>query len=78
MVSRRLGQVELREDALDVLLDRADGQDKRRGNGRVRPPLRHQAEHLALARCEPLDRVVVAAAGEQRRDDVGVERWPCS
>jgi hypothetical protein len=40
-----------------VLLERADGQDKRRGNARARS--------IAVA---------VAAAGEQRRDEIGVER----
>ena len=43
-----------------------------RGDGGVRPALGHQREHLALARGELAERV--AAAGEQLRDDFGIER----
>ena len=50
---RRRRQPELREDARDVLLDRADGEHERRGDAGVRAALRHQPEHLALARRQP-------------------------
>jgi len=42
------------------------------GDGGVRPALGHQREHLTLARGELAERV--AAAGEQLRDDFGIER----
>ena len=42
------------------------------GDGGVGPALGHQREHLALARGELAERV--AAAGEQLRDDFGIER----
>src|SRR3954452_10744989 len=44
------GQVELAEDARDVLLDRAGRDDHGPGDGGVGPPLGHQLEDLPLAR----------------------------
>src|SRR3954454_7607624 len=78
MVGRRLRQVQLRQDALNVLLDGADRQYQRLRDPRVRATLRHQAEHFALARRQALNRVVAAATREQRGYDVRVERRPAA
>ena len=67
-------EVELGEDRGDVLLDRALGDHERRGDRGVGAALGHQPEHLALARGQRLERVLAAAAAEQQRDDLGVER----
>src|SRR5690349_8048678 len=64
-------QPELGEDVVDVLFHRAAADHECPGDGRVRPALGHQREHLALARGEFAERV--AAAGEQLRDDFGIE-----
>jgi len=66
-------QVELHEDAGDVLLDRAGGDHQRLGDAGVGPALRHEAEHLAFLGGEPGQRVGVPAAGEQLPYDLGVE-----
>src|SRR3712207_6900001 len=57
----------LPEDARDVLLHGALGDHEVRGDGGVRAALRHQLEHLALARGELLERVVAAPATEDRK-----------
>ena len=44
------------------------------GDRVVGAALGHQPEHLALARRQTLQRVLAAAAAEQPRDDLGVER----
>ena len=44
------------------------------GDRVVRAALRHQPEHLALARAQLGQRVLAPAAAEQARDDLGVER----
>ena len=62
------------EDVRDVLLDGADGQRERLGDARVGAALGHQPEHLELARCQALERAVRAAAGEELRDDLRIER----
>src|SRR5262249_10946740 len=49
-------QVELGEEGIDVLLDRAFGEVERLGDPRVVAPLRHLLEHLAFARSEAIDR----------------------
>src|SRR4051794_34726048 len=70
----RRGEPELAEDARHVLLDGALGHDHLGGDRVVGAALGHQAEHLALARGELLERVVLAPAAEQPRDHLGVER----
>ena len=50
-------QVELGEDVRDVLLDRARRHHEALGDRRVRAPLGHQLEHLALARGQARERV---------------------
>src|SRR5689334_536493 len=59
-----LRQVELGEDAAHVFLDGAFGDPKTGADTCVRPPLRHQRQDLALARCEHVERVLDAS----RRD----------
>src|SRR4051812_36727879 len=58
--SRR--QAELGEDARDVLLDGAQRDHEPLRDRLVRAALRHQLEHLALARRELVERIVAAAA----------------
>ncbi len=67
-------QPELREDRADVLLDRALGDDDPRGDRRVRAPLGHQGEHLALARAQVVERVAAAGPRDELADDLGVDR----
>ena len=74
VVLDRRREVELGEDRGDVLLDRALGDDQRLGDRRVRAALGHQAEHLALARGQRVERILAAAAAEQQRHDLRVER----
>ena len=57
-----------------MLLDGALGDDERLGDRVVGAALGHQPEHLALARGQRLQRVLAAAAAEQQRHDLGVER----
>ena len=74
MVGRVGRQAELREDARHVLLDRAQGDEEPLRDRLVRAALGHQLEHLALARRQLGERVVLAAAADELRDDLGVER----
>jgi len=67
-------QLQLLEDARDVLLDAALGQEDPGGDRRVRQPLGHQLEHLPLARSQLVERVVAAASADQLRDDARIER----
>src|SRR5690242_2386000 len=67
-------QAELHEDARDVLLDRTKRDDEALGDRLVGAALRHQLEHLALARRELRHRVLAAAAAHQPSDDLRVER----
>ena len=74
VVLGRRRQVELGEDRGDVLLDRPLGDDQLRGDGGVGAALGHQPQHLALARGQRLQRVGAAAAAEQQRHDLGIQR----
>ena len=65
-------QPELGEDVVDVLFHRAAADDECGGDAGVGPAFGHQREYLAFARGELAERV--AAAGEQLRDDFGIER----
>src|SRR5581483_6836925 len=69
VVVRARRQPQLPEDARHVLLDGALGDDERVRDRLIRAPLRHQLEHLALARREVGDRVVAALAADELRDD---------
>ncbi len=74
MILGRRGEVELEEDARDVLLDRAWRDEEPVGDRLVRAALGHELEHLALARRQERERVVPAASAEELGDDGGVER----
>ena len=73
VVACGLQQVELSQDALHVLLHRADGEHEGLGYAGVGASLGHQREHLELARGETFQRTVLAAAGEELCDDLRVE-----
>ena len=62
MLVTRLGQVQLGEDRVHVLLDRALGDPEAARDPAVREAFGHQAEHLALTRRERLERVVATAS----------------
>jgi hypothetical protein len=70
------GQVELDEHAAYVALDGAFGQREATGDCAVGESLRHQREHLALARGEHLEGVGLAP--DERRHDLWVERRAAS
>src|SRR5687768_15580696 len=71
-----LGEAELAEDALDVLLDGAVGDEEGAGDRAVRAALGHEGEDLALARGEGGEPAVAPAAGEELADDLGVQHRP--
>ncbi len=57
-----------------MLLDRAFRDDQLLRDRLVRPSLRHQLQHLALAWRQLRERVVAAAAAHELRDDGRIER----
>jgi hypothetical protein len=67
-------QAELREDARHVLLHRAEGDEQPFRDRLVRASLRHQLEHLALARGELVEGIVAALAADELAHHGGVER----
>src|SRR3954471_23767087 len=71
----RVGEPELEEDRVDVLLDGALGQEQRLGDRRVALALGDLAEHLALANCELVERRAVRDASRVHEflDDLGVD-----
>src|SRR5207237_4976838 len=71
MVLRRRGEPELPEDARHVLLDRAWRDEEPLADRLVRATLRHQLEHLRLARRQLGDGVVAAAAADELAHDRG-------
>ena len=73
MVVGRLQEVELRQDARDVGLDRLLVEHELPRDRRVGASLRHEAEHLAFSRGEPAESVLRLMLPEQRADDVRVE-----
>src|SRR5262245_2976488 len=70
---QRLGQPELHEDAADVALHRLGAEDADLRDPPVGMPLRHEAEDLALARGQLVERPRLAGPVEQPVDDRGVE-----
>jgi hypothetical protein len=78
VVLDRRREVQLAEDGGDVLLHRTLRHDELLGDRGVRPALGHQAQHLALARRQTLERILAATPAEQQRDDLGVERGPAA
>src|SRR5262245_33507665 len=73
MIVWRRFETELREDRPDVALDGSQLEDQRGCNGLVGSSLRHQAEDLALARCQFIEWRVVARSAEQLRDDLRID-----
>src|SRR5690606_7928316 len=67
------GQPQLHEDVADVLLHGTVAHHQLPGDRRVRPPLGHQAQHLALPRGESREHVLLAAAPEQLGDHLRVQ-----
>src|SRR5271170_514154 len=65
-------QPEFGEDVVDVLLDGAAADHERAGDAGVGPAFGHEGQNLALARGQLAERV--AAAGQQLRHHLGVER----
>ena len=74
MILGRGREPQLREDRRDVLLDGPLGDDHPQGDAGVRAALRHEPQHLALARRELVERVVRAPAADELGDDGGIER----
>src|SRR3954453_3562301 len=73
MVCPGRGQVQLREDARDVLLHGPLGDDERLGDAVVGTALRHMTEDLSLARAECRKRVLPPTAPDEACDDFGIE-----
>jgi hypothetical protein len=66
-------QLELGEDRVDVLADRALGNDQGRADLGVGPSLGHQRQHVAFALGQAVQRVA-ARADQQLRDHLRVQR----
>ena len=73
VVVGRLLEAELVEDLPDVRLDRLRAEEERLADRPVRPPLGHQAEHLALAVGQLVERAALARALHEARDDRRVD-----
>src|SRR5215213_10827873 len=73
VVAGRRGEAELGEDARDVLLDGAVGDDQALGDGGVAAALGHEGEDVELAGAEGGQGVGAAAAAEELGDDLGVD-----
>ena len=73
MILGRRGEVELEEDARDVLLGGAWRDEEPVGDRLVRATLGHELEHLALTRSQERERIVPTASAEELGDDGGVE-----
>src|SRR5918998_2141002 len=71
-----LGEAQLGEDPLGVLLDGTLGHHQPPGDRTVRGALGDEPEDLALPRGQPAHRVVGATAGEQLGDHLRVEHGP--
>src|SRR5215813_6887173 len=69
VVLGRRRQAELAEDVGHVLLDCSRRDEEQLADRLVRAALGHELEYLALARREPLNRVVAAVAADEFRDD---------
>src|SRR5205085_10030078 len=72
-VVRRLGEPELREDAVHVALDGLRTEEELLADPLVRASLGHQAENLSLAWAEPLERVMLAPPAEELRNHLGID-----
>jgi hypothetical protein len=56
---------QLREDAVHVLLDRSFGYPETLGDARIRTPLGHEREDLALPRGKDVEGILGALSGHQ-------------
>src|SRR5215471_16485728 len=73
MVVGRAGDPQLAEDAVDVALDRLRAEHQLLADAVVRAPFGHQAEHLALACGELVERAVVASPSKQLAHHLGID-----
>ncbi len=76
VVVLRVGEVELAEDARDVLLRRALADHERGRDPDVRLPLGHRPEDLPLARGQGRQPVVAPPLDHDLGDDLGIEGGP--
>ena len=65
MIVTSLGEAELTEDVLDVLLDRALGDVERSGDSMVGTAFGHEGENLPFAGGERGESLVAPATGEE-------------
>jgi hypothetical protein len=73
MILRRLVQAKLAEDRFHLPLDGSNRDDQLVGDSLVRAALRHQHEHLALARRQPIERSFVAAAADHALHNIRIQ-----
>ena len=73
MILGGLGQPQLAQDAVHVLLDRALGDPETMGDPGVGAALSHQLEHLAFARAEAASGSSDAARGDELLHERGVD-----
>src|SRR3954465_13179562 len=76
MLGRGAPELELAEDARDVLLDRGLRHDERFGYAAVRLPLGHRCEDVALARAQAVQRSGGATTTEHARNHLRIEGAP--
>jgi hypothetical protein len=77
MVVLRRRDMQLHEDALDVLLDRALGDEEPLGDGTIGPALGHGSEDLTLAVGEVVDWIVTGpSTPDQLSHDRRIEGRP--
>src|SRR5438105_8699253 len=72
-------ELELVEDAGDVLFHRCLADHERLSDAAIGLALGHRGEHVALARAEPVEWPVALTSAEHSPDDLGVKRAaaPC-
>jgi hypothetical protein len=76
MLVRLRQEPELPEDRVHVRLDGLRADDELLADPAVRQPFGHQRQHLALARRELAERIVLASPPEELADDLGIDRRP--
>ena len=78
MLGRDRIQLELVEDAPEVLFDRCLADHEGIGDATVGLAFGHRGEHVAFPWAEPVERPVVLAAAEHPRHDLRVQSGPAS
>ena len=68
-----LGQAELRQDAVHVLLDGSLGDPEAAPNAGIGAPFGHQRKHVALARSELLERIIDVPRRDELLNQRGVD-----